>query len=278
MRAMWTGSLGFGLVMVPVRLFKATEPRTSDFHLVHIVDGSRIRMAKVCLKCEKELTEEELGRGIDLGDGTTQPLTDSDTQVIEGAKPDKNAPRTAEIQHFTTEGELDPVMFSGDTYYVEPGKGGEGGYTLLREAMRDTGLVGVAKITIRDRESLAVLRVHDQVLMLTKLVYPQEVRVPDFPFLRSTASKKTSPKEEDMAKALVSSMADSFDASAHPDTYRAVVAALVEAKTSGTTAPTPAVKAPPASDVLATALAASLAAATKSVKAGKSKASAKKGA
>lgn len=229
-RATWKGTLGFGLVMLPVKLHKASETASSTMHFMHREDSGRIRNQRVCEVCGETVEWADLARGIELPDGTLSLITEDEAEDLAAARGEQTAAKACEVLHFTTEDSLDPVQF-GPTYYVEPDKGGEGAYALLRDAMVNTERVGVCKFRMREKESLAALRVHGDVMLLSVLLWPEEVRQPDFGFLRG-APVKVNPAQVDMAQQLIMSMDMPFDPTAHRDSYRAALSDLVAAKSS----------------------------------------------
>jgi DNA end-binding protein Ku len=264
MKAMWKGAISFGLVLIPCALHKATEAEPARFHQAHKADGGGISLKRVCKLCATEVPYAEVGKAMEMPDKTLVLLSDEEIEALDDARGEEG--QRADVLHFTDPATIDPVAF-GDSYYVSPLPGGENAYALLREAMRETGLVGLCSFRMNSasKEKLAVIRLRDQVLILTTLKYDEEVREPDFKFLGETPEVKSS--EVKLAKGLIVAMASDYDPAQHQDAYRAAVSELAQAKVSGTApAPKPAAKKVSGSS-LANALQASVIAARKSKKA-----------
>jgi DNA end-binding protein Ku len=255
-RAIWKGAVSFGLVNIPVKLYSATEDRDVSFHQVHATDGGRVRYRRVCSTCGDEVAYADLAKGYELDSGDMVMLSDADLAEL----PLPTA-KTVELLAFVPAEQLDPVAFS-KPYYLEPDKTGAKPYTLLRDELRAAGRVGLVKVAIRNRESLAVLRPRDDVLVLQTMVWPDEVREAEFESLDDTGP--ASPAEHEIARTLIETMAGDFDPTEHRDAYRDAVNELVEAKAAGgeVKAAEPAPEATPVVDLVA-ALKASVEAAKK---------------
>lgn len=225
MRSMWKGAISFGLVMIPVRLYAATEQKDITFRQVHREDGGRIRFRRFCSIDEEEIPYEDIAKGYELPTGEMVVLTDEDMA-------DLPLPTTKaiEVLQFAPAEQLDPILFNR-SYYVEPETAGARAYVLLRNALEQSGRVAVAQVALRQRESLATLRVRDGVLVLETLLWPDEIRPADFPFLEQDVEVK--PQELAMASSLIDSMTSEFDADAFHDNYREALIELVEAKVAG---------------------------------------------
>jgi DNA end-binding protein Ku len=225
MRSMWKGAISFGLVMIPVRLYAATEQKDIAFRQVHREDGGRIRFRRFCSLDEQEIPYEDIAKGYELPTGEMVVLTDEDMA-------DLPLPTTKaiEVLQFAPAEQLDPILFNR-SYYVEPETAGARAYVLLRNALEQSGRVAVAQVALRQRESLATLRVRDGVLVLETLLWPDEIRSADFPFLEQDIEVK--PQELAMASSLIDSMTSGFDADAYHDNYREALIELVEAKVAG---------------------------------------------
>jgi DNA end-binding protein Ku len=230
MRAIWKGAVSFGLVNVPVRLFAATQEHDIRFHQVHRVDGGRIRMKRVCSVCGEEISYDQLAKGFEAEDGRLVVLTDEDFESLPLA-----TGHEIDVVEFVPTEQVDPVLY-GRSYYLEPDSRAAKPYALLREALETTERVAVVKVALRQRESLAVLRVRDRVIMLQTLLWPDEVREADFPILDEDVDLR--PQELRMAASLVDSMATDFDPSAFEDDYQKALGELVDAKLEGA-APAP---------------------------------------
>ena len=250
---MWKGEISFGLVMIPIRLYAATEHRDVAFRQVHRSDGGRIRFRRVCSIDGEEVPYADVAKGYELPNGETVVLTDEDMAELPLA-----TAHSIEVLHFSPADQVDPIMWER-SYYTEPEPNGARAYALLRDALERSGMVAVAKVALRQRETMAALRTRDGVIVLVTLMWPDEVRVPDFDFLEEDVEVRS--QELKMAGSLIESMTVDFDPSQYTDQYREALEELVEAKIEGheVAAPLrPAEEKPVAS--LADALRASLAA------------------
>jgi len=254
MRSMWKGAISFGLVMIPVKLYAATEQKDIAFRQVHRDDGGRIRFRRVCSVCGAEVPYEDVAKGYELPTGEMVVLTDED--MAELPLP---TTRSIEVLHFLPEEQLDPILLNR-SYYVEPDPAGARAYVLLRDSLDRSGKVALAQVALRQRESLATLRARDGLLVLETLLWPDEVRVPDFKFLDDDVEVRS--QELQMAASLIDSMTVDFDPDEYHDGYREALQELVEAKVEGREIVQPEVPSEPAElTSLADALKASLAAA-----------------
>ncbi|HEU5332650.1 MAG TPA: Ku protein [Actinocrinis sp.] len=226
MRSSWKGAISFGLVTVPVALAPAVEEHSIPLHQVHAKDGGRVRMRRVCELEEREIPFSEIAKGYDTDDEQTVVLTNDDLADL--PLPTK---KVIDVLAFVDESQIDPVYFA-KPYYVAPDKAGAKQYALLRDAMAGSGQVAVTKITLSTRESPAVLRVHDDVLVLQLMVWPDEVRS-----VAGIAPEEATvrPQELAMAKSLIETLSADFPDLAHDlhDDYQAALANLVEAKLEG---------------------------------------------
>ncbi len=225
MRSMWKGAISFGLVMIPVRLYAATEQKDISFRQVHREDGGRIRFRRFCSLDDQEIPYEDIAKGYELPTGEMVVLTDEDMA-------DLPLPTTKaiEVLQFSPAEQLDPILFNR-SYYVEPEAIGARAYVLLRDALEQSGRVALAQVALRQRESLATLRVREGVLVLETLLWPDEIRAADFPFLEQDVEVR--PHELAMANSLIESMTSDFDPEAYHDNYREALIELVEAKVEG---------------------------------------------
>jgi len=254
MRSMWKGAISFGLVMIPVKLYAATEQKDITFRQVHRTDGGRIRFRRVCSIDGEEVPYEDVAKGYELPTGEMVVLTDDDMADLP-----LPSTRSIEVLHFMPADQLDPILLNR-SYYAEPETAGERAYVLLRDSLDRSGKVALAKVALRQRETLATLRVRDGVLVLETLLWPDEIREAAFPFLDDDIEAR--PQELRMAASLIDSMTTDFDPSEYHDDYREALQELVDAKIEGRElAEPPAVAGEPATTSLADALKASLAAA-----------------
>jgi len=259
---MWKGGISFGLVMIPVRLYAATEQKDIAFRQVHRADGGRIRFRRFCSVCGEEVPYEDVVKGYELSTGEMVILDDGDLADLP-----LPTTKSIEVLHFAPAEQLDPILFNR-SYFVEPEAAGARAYVLLRDALEQSGKIAIAQVALRQRESLATLRTRDGVLVLETLLWPDEVREASFPFLEQDIEVR--PQELTMASSLIDSMTSDFDADAHHDGYREALIEVVEAKIQGRelTAPSPLEIDAGPSTSLADALKASLAAAQQGAAAG----------
>jgi DNA end-binding protein Ku len=225
MRSIWKGAVSFGLVSISVKLYSATEDKDIRFNQVHAADGGRIKYKRVCSIDGEEVEYADIAKGYELPDGDVIILTDEDFDELP-----LNSRREIEVLEFVDQAEIDPIHFE-KTYYLEPDGPAARPYVLLRDALENAGQVAITKIALRNRESLAAMRVRDGVLVLHTMRWPDEIRTPDFGFLDEDITVR--PQELQMAEALISSMSGSFDAGEFTDEYRAALTALLEAKQTG---------------------------------------------
>ncbi len=225
MRSIWAGAISFGLVVIPVKLYAATEQRDIAFRQVHREDGGRIQFRRVCSVDGQEVPYSDVAKGYELPTGDVVVLTEDDLKDL----PLATAHRI-EVLQFSPAGQLDPIL-ANKAYYLEPEPAGVRAYVLFRDALERSGRVAVAKVAIRQREALAALRVRDGVLVLETLLWPDEVRTPDFGFLEDNIDVRS--QELKMAASLVDTMTEDFDPSAYKDAYREALEALVQAKIEG---------------------------------------------
>ena len=225
MRSIWAGVVSFGLVVIPVKLYAATEQRDVSFRQVHREDGGRIQFKRVCSIDGQEVPYADVAKGYELATGDVVVLTDDDLKDL----PLATAHRI-DVQHFAPSGQLDPIL-ANKAYYLEPEPAGVRAYVLFRDALERSDRVAVAKVAIRQREALAALRVRDGVLVLETMLWPDEVRAPDFKVLDEDVDVRS--QELKMAASLIDTMTEDFDPSAYKDAYREALEALVQAKIEG---------------------------------------------
>ena len=256
MRVVWRGTISFGLVTIPVRLYLATESKRVPSHQIHVPDGGRVQYKRVCSVDGAEVPYEEIGRGYVSTTGELVVLSDVDLAML----PAKTS-RSIEVVSFLPMAAIDAIYFDR-SYYVEPEPQAAKAYRLMRDALRKLGRIAVAKVTLRDREIIAVLRVHGDVLLLATMLWPDEVREPSFDFLAEDDEWLTPSQELAMAEALINSLSDEqLDPARYRDVHRETLTALVDAKASGRTVTTTEETAPRAAPDLLSALRASIEAA-----------------
>jgi DNA end-binding protein Ku len=224
MRSIWTGSIGFGLVNIPVKLYSAVQESRLDLDMLDKKDHSRIRFQRVNEKTGKEVAWENIVKAYNLNDEYVV-LDDDD---FEDASPKKS--KVIEITTFTATNEIDAVYFESP-YFIAPDKSGAKAYELLRATLEKTGKVGVALFVLRSQEHLAIVRAKDNYLMLHRLRFAEEVREPED---LSLPGKTTIPKKElDMAVKLVQQYSEPFDIAQYKDEYRKELLRIIKAKASG---------------------------------------------
>jgi len=254
MRAIWKGALAFGMVSIPVRLYSATEDRDVSFHQVHEEDAGRVRYRRVCEECGEEIAYSDIAKGYELPSGETVMLTDEDFANLP-----LPTTKTVELVAFVPADQVDPLALARG-YYLEPEPAGRKPYELLRAALERTQRVGLAKIAVRSKESLAVLRPRGNLLALQTMVWPDEVRKAQFDVLDREVA--VSDAESRMADTLVEAMSGDFAPEEYHDGYREALLSVIEAKTAGQVfAPRAAPEEPAPSVDLITALQASVEAA-----------------
>jgi Ku protein len=253
-RAIWSGTISFGLVSVPVRMYSAIDESDLRFHLVHEPDGGRIGYQKVCKAENEPVPDDEIVKAYEVKEDELVVLTDEDFAAAkaEGVK-------SIEISDFVPYEEVDPIYFER-TYYLGPQDGGEKVYALLREAMEQTGLAAIGKYVMREKQHLGCLRIRDGVITLEKLFFHDEIR----PAKDIAPRKAKVPKAElQMATALIDQFKSSFEPERYEDTYREALMKVIKAKQKGETiAAVPAAEDEEPADLLA-ALKASVEAAKK---------------
>jgi len=225
MRSIWKGAISFGLVTIPVKLYSATQENDVSFHQVHREDGGRVRYQRVCSVDGQEVSYGDIAKGYELPSGETVVLSDSDFADLP-----LTTSRTIDVLQFVPLEQVDPIFFA-KSYYLEPDKTGTKPYVLLREALEKSGKVALVKVALRQRESLATLRVRDGVFVLEVMLWPDEIRTPDFGFTDEDVAVR--PQELAMAGLLIDSLTGDFDPAQYTDGYRAALEALIEAKIQG---------------------------------------------
>jgi DNA end-binding protein Ku len=251
-RSIWNGTITFGLVAVPIKVYSATESKTVSFHEVHAKDGSRIEHRRICPKDGKEIDYDDIVKGYEISKGKWVELTDDEIAAAAGSRS-----RRLEIDHFVPADEIDPDFYER-TYYLGTRDKGKDAYALLHAALEKSGRAGVGRWVFHNRERTVVLRTLGDVLAIHTMRFADELVEPgDFELGR--VRRKPSEREIKMASALVDGLHTAFDPTDYEDTYREEVLALVKRKAEGKDIEPPEdVEAEPADDLLA-ALEASLA-------------------
>jgi DNA end-binding protein Ku len=232
MRAMWSGAVSFGLVSVPVKLYSATTNHDVRFHQVHAADGGRIKYKRTCSVDGEEVEYADIVKGYETEDGELITLDDEDLDSLPVA-----TGHEIDVIEFVPADQIDPLLFD-KSYFLEPEAKAAKPYALLREALVQTDRMAVVRVALRQRETLALLRVRDKAIVLQTMLWPDEVREPDFDIL--DADVELRPQELTMAASLVESLGAEFDPSQFHDEYRDAVVELIDRKrTTGDTRPAP---------------------------------------
>ena len=226
MRAIWKGAVSFGLVSVPVKLYSATESHDISFRQVHAKDGGRVKYQRVCSIDGEEVAYADIAKGYETDDGQMVVLDDDDLAELPAS-----SSREISVEKFVPSAQIDP-MWLEKSYYLEPDKSAAKPYALLREALKEADRVAVVTVSIRTRMTTAVLRVRGDVIVMQTMLWPDEVRKPDFAGLDAT-EHAAKPQELMMARLLVDTLAGDYDADEYEDDYAKAVEALVQAKLEG---------------------------------------------
>ena len=221
-RAIWKGSISFGLVNIPIALYPATRREEFKFRLLRKSDLSPVNYKRVAEKDGREVPWDQIAKGYEYEKGKYVILKDEDFQRV-----DLEATQTVDIQDFVEQEEIDPIFFY-KPYYLEPQKGGDKAYALLRDALKDSGRVGIAKVVIKTREYLAGVKPEDGVLVLELMHFADELADP----AKLHVPKKTevSRREMNMAKSLIDSMSSKWNPEKYKDDYREALMEVIEEK------------------------------------------------
>ena len=223
-RAIWSGSISFGLVNVPVRMFSAIDEQQLHFHLLHEKDDSRIGYEKVCKKEGKPVPDDEIVKAYEFDDGEYVYMTDEDFEAAGG-----RGYKSIDILDFVPYDELDPIYFER-TYYLAPSDGAEKVYALLLRAMEQSGLGAIARYVMRDKQHLGCLRIREGVITLERMYFADEIRdVDDIKPRKATVPKR----ELEMATRLIDQFSGHFEPEKYEDTYREALLAIVKDKRKG---------------------------------------------
>lgn len=229
MRSIWKGSIAFGLVNVPVKVYSATQDHDIKFHQVHAKDNGRIRYKRVCEVCGEVVEYNDIARAFESDDGQSVVITDDDIATL----PEERS-REIEVLEFVPASDVDPMMFDR-SYFLEPDSKSSKSYVLLAKTLSETDRMAIVHFTLRNKTRLAALRVKDfgkrDVMVVHTLLWPDEIRDPDFPVLDKKVEIK--PAELKMAGQVVESMAEDFNPDRYHDTYQEQLQELVEAKLEG---------------------------------------------
>jgi DNA end-binding protein Ku len=230
MRATWKGAISFGLVTIPVQLFTAVQEHDVPLHQVHEADGSRVRMRRFCEAENREVPYAEITKGYEAPDGSIVMLSDDDLADL--PLPSK---KVIDVLAFVDADTIDPLMFSKAYYVGSSDRTASKPYALLRDALTETGQIAITKIALRSRESLAVLRVHEDTLVLQTCLWPDEVRPAEG--VAPDGDVEVRPQELKMAKSLMETLSEDFDLSAIHDEYQEALQQVIEARLMGVEPP-----------------------------------------
>lgn len=224
MHTMWKGTISFGLVNIPVKMHAATQNNDVKLRQLHKECQSPIKYEKVCPVCDREIGNDEIVKAYEYAKNKFVVLDEEDLQALQKEQADK----AVEIIDFVKLEEIDPIYFE-KSYYLSPNEGGTKAYALLRTALQDTGKIGVAKMMIRSKEQMAVIRIYKDTLVVETIHYPDEVRsvseVPNVP-----QDIETGKKELDTAKLLIDQLTTTFDPEKYQDEYRVALLERIEEK------------------------------------------------
>ena len=220
MRSIWKGSIAFGLVNVPVKVYSATETHDIRFHQVHAKDGGRIKYDRVCSECGKSVQFADIDKAYDSPDGDRVIIPDEDFDKLPAAEKHE-----IPVLEFVPTDQIDPILFD-KSYFLEPDSSSPKAYVLLRQTLMETERTALVHFTLRQKTRLAALRVRDDVLVIQTLLWPDEVRAAEFPSLDDAPDAR--PQEVKMATSLVESMSSDFDPTEYTDDYQIELRKLID--------------------------------------------------
>lgn len=227
-RSIWKGSITFGLISIPVKIFTAVgreQRERIDLHLLHAKDGERIHYERRCARGHKDIDWNDIVKGYEYEKGKWVEITDEDLEAL-----DLESLRTIDVVSFAPFDQIDPMYFD-KAYYVVPDEGAIKAYRLMAEALADEGLVGVAKVAIREREHLSAIRIVDDLMVLTTMHWPEEIRDAAFDELKKRP--KVQDRERKMARRLIQQLTEDFDPSRFKDEYHKELKKLIRKKIKG---------------------------------------------
>ncbi|MFD2762226.1 non-homologous end joining protein Ku [Lentibacillus juripiscarius] len=227
MHTMWKGTISFGLVNIPVKMHAATENKDVKLRNLHKECQTPVKYERVCPNCDREVENDEIVKAYEYAKNKFVVLDDEELENLKKEQTDK----AVEIMDFVELEEIDPIYFE-KSYYLSPDEGGAKSYGLLRSALKDSGKIGVAKIMIRSKEQLAVIRIYENTLVAETIHYPDEVRnVKDVPNVPE--ADNADEKELETAKMLIDQLSAEFDPEKYEDEYRTALLDLIEEKKEG---------------------------------------------
>lgn len=227
-RSIWSGAISFGLVNVPVKLYAATASKTVRFNQLHAADGGRIRQQRVCAIDGQEVPYEQIVKGYEIAPDQYVTIRQEELDAL-----DPRATKTIDLEEFVELGEIDPVYYD-NAYHVAPATGGAKPYRLLLSAMEEAGKVAIGRFVLRSRQQLCALRPADGVLVLSTMLFGDEVNPPGrIDELDALSEVDASEREVTMARELIESLSAPFEPEKFKDDYRERVLALIERKAAG---------------------------------------------
>jgi DNA end-binding protein Ku len=226
-RSIWKGSITFGLITIPIKLYTAVgrEQEKIDLHLLHEKDGTRIHYERQCEKGHRDVDWNEIVKGYEYQKGKWVTISDEELEALE-----LDSLKTIDVVSFAPMEQIDPLYFE-KSYYVVPEESAAKAYRLMVDALLDEQLVGVCKVAIRERERLATLRIKDEVMVLETMHWPEEVR--DAKFDELNKRPKVQDRERKMARQLIQHLSDDFDPSQFKDEYHKALKKLIDKKVKG---------------------------------------------
>lgn len=224
MRSIWKGSISFGLINIPVKIYTATQESSLDLDMLDSKDHSNIKFKRVNEQTGKEVEYKDIVKGYKIN-GDYVILEEDDFKAADAVKS-----KTIEIQNFVEQKQIDSIYYE-NPYYLEPEEGAMKAYALLRDALKSAGKVGVTTFVLRNKESLAILKPYEKVIVLNKIRFTQEIRATEE--LKLPEVSKAKSKELDMAKKLIDQLTEKFDISAFQDTYTEKLLKIIKDKSKG---------------------------------------------
>jgi DNA end-binding protein Ku len=230
MQAIWKGAISFGMVTIPIKVYSATEEKDISFRQVHTEDGGRIRYKRTCQECGKEIPYSDIGKGYEMADGRMIVLEPDDFADLP-----LSSKKVIEVLEFVPADQVDPLYLGKSYYLAADGGPGAKPYVLLRDALEGSELYALVKVALRSRESLGLLRTHDNVLVLQVMLWPDEVR--DSAFAAPDEDVEIRKQEKAMAESYIDTLRGEFDPDQYHDEYRHALEQVVDAKAAGVPLP-----------------------------------------
>jgi DNA end-binding protein Ku len=230
MQAIWKGAISFGMVTIPIKVFSATEEKDISFRQVHVADGGRIKYKRICSIDGEEVPYSDIGKGYEMADGRMIVLEPDDFADLP-----LSSKKVIDVLEFVPADQVDPLYLGKSYYLAADGGPGAKPYVLLRDALEGSELYALVKVALRSRESLGLLRTHDNVLVLQVMLWPDEVR--DSSFAAPDEDVEIRKQEKAMAESYIDTLRGEFDPDQYHDEYRHALEQVVEAKAAGVPMP-----------------------------------------